>query len=129
MKKGDIVEGKIEGYSFPNRGSFIHIEENEQAPDGKIERVITVKGALPGQTVKARIKKKKEGKADGILLDVVKKSPQETKKPMCDHFYSCGGCTYQTFAYTNQLKLKEQMVTGQRSSPAMLKDLLRQSTF
>ncbi len=110
MKKGDIVEGKIESYSFPNRGSFLHIEENEQAPDGKIERVITVKGALPGQTVKARIKKKKEGKADGILLDVVKKSPQETKKPMCNHFYSCGGCTYQTFAYTNQLKLKEQMV-------------------
>ena len=110
MKKGDIVEGKIESYSFPNRGSFLHIEENEQAPDGKIERVITVKGALPGQTVKARIKKKKEGKADGTLLDVVKKSPQETKKPMCNHFYSCGGCTYQTFAYTNQLKLKEQMV-------------------
>ena len=62
MKKGDIVEGKIESYSFPNRGSFLHMQENEQAPDGKIERVITVKGALPGQTVKARIKKKKEGK-------------------------------------------------------------------
>ncbi|MCR5213294.1 MAG: methyltransferase domain-containing protein, partial [Eubacterium sp.] len=29
---------------------------------------------------------------------------------MCNHFYECGGCTYQTFAYTNQLKLKEQMV-------------------
>ena len=110
MKKGDIIEGKIEKYSFPNRGSFLHIEENPQAEGGQIERNVTVKGALPGQTVKVRIKKKKEGKAEGILLDVVKKSPQETKKPMCDHFYSCGGCTYQTFAYTNQLKLKEQMV-------------------
>ena len=110
MKKGDIIEGKIEKYSFPNRGSFLHIEENPQAEGGQIERNVTVKGALPGQTVKVRIKKKKEGKAEGVLLDVVKKSPQETKKPMCDHFYSCGGCTYQTFAYTNQLKLKEQMV-------------------
>ena len=110
MKKGDIIEGKIEKYSFPNRGSFLHIEENPQAEGGQIERNVTVKGALPGQTVKVRIKKKKEGKAEGILLDVVKKSPQETKKPMCDHFYSCGGCTYHTFAYTNQLKLKEQMV-------------------
>ena len=110
MKKGDIIEGKIEKYSFPNRGSFLHIEENPQAEGGQIERNVSVKGALPGQTVKVRIKKKKEGKAEGILLDVVKKSPQETKKPMCDHFYSCGGCSYQTFAYTNQLKLKEQMV-------------------
>ena len=61
MKKGDIVEGVIEEYSFPNKGSFIHIEKNEQAPGGEIKRKITVKGVLPGQTVRVRIKKKKEG--------------------------------------------------------------------
>ncbi len=110
MKKGDIVEGVIEHYSFPNKGSFIHIEENPQAEGGQIERNVTVKGALPGQTVKVRIKKKKEGKAEGILLDVVKSSSLETKKPMCNHFHQCGGCSYQKLAYTNQLKLKEEMV-------------------
>ena len=110
MKKGDIIEGKIEKYSFPNRGSFLHIEENPQAEGGQIERNVTVKGVLPGQTVKVRIKKKKEGKAEGILLDVVKSSPLETKKPMCNHFHQCGGCSYQKLAYTNQLKLKEEMV-------------------
>ena len=110
MKKGDIVEGIIDEYSFPNKGSFIHIEDNPQAEGGKIERKVTVKGTLPGQTVRARVKKKKEGKAEAVLLDTVKKSPLETKKPMCNHFYSCGGCTYQTISYSNQLKLKEQMV-------------------
>ena len=114
MKKGDIIEGVIEEYSFPNRGSFFHYEEKKDASGENvietITRKVTVKGALPGQTVKARVKKKKEGKADAILLDVVKSSPLETKKPLCNHFYSCGGCTYQTIAYTNQLKLKEQMV-------------------
>jgi len=110
VKKGDIIEGKIEKYSFPNRGSFLHIEENPQAEGGQIERNVTVKGALPGQTVKVRIKKKKEGKAEGILLDVVKSSSLETKKPMCNHFHQCGGCSYQKLAYTNQLKLKEEMV-------------------
>ena len=114
MKKGDIVEGVIEKYGFPNKGSFLHVEEKLD-PSGenvieRIERRINVKGVLPGQKVKVRIKKKKEGQAEGILLDVTEKSPMETKKPMCNHFYSCGGCTYQTFAYTNQLKLKEQMV-------------------
>ena len=110
MKKGDIIEGKIEKYSFPNRGSFLHIEENPQAEGGQIERNVSVKGALPGQTVKVRIKKKKEGKAEGILLDVVKSSSLETKKPMCNHFHQCGGCSYQKLAYINQLKLKEEMV-------------------
>ena len=114
MKKGDIIEGVIEEYSFPNKGSFFHTEEKTDASGEKvidtITRKVTVKGVLPGQTVKARVKKKKEGKAEAILLDVVKSSPLETKKPMCNHFYSCGGCTYQTIGYTNQLKLKEQMV-------------------
>ena len=110
MKKGDIVEGVIEHYSFPNKGSFIHIEENPGAQGGEIRRRITVKGALPGQTVRVRIKRKKEGSAEGTLLDVVKNSPLETRKPMCDHFHQCGGCSYQKLAYTNQLKLKEEMV-------------------
>ena len=118
MKKGDIIEGVIDEYSFPNKGSFIHIEENAQAEGGKIERKVTVKGTLPGQTVKARVKKKKEGKAEAVLVDTVRKSPLETKKPMCNHFYSCGGCTYQTISYTNQLKLKEQMVKD------LLKDVI-----
>jgi len=113
VKKGDIVEGVIEEYSFPNKGSFFHTEEIKN-PEGEvtdtITRKITVKGALPGQTVKARIKKKKEGQAEGILIDTVKESPLEIKRPMCNHFYSCGGCTYQTFSYDEQLKLKEDMV-------------------
>ncbi len=107
MKKGDIIEGVIEHYSFPNRGSFFHKEENGQET---IERKVIVKDALPGQTVQARVIKKKEGRAEARLLDVKKKSPLETKRPMCNHFYQCGGCTYQTMSYLNQLKLKEEMV-------------------
>ena len=74
MKKGDIIEGVIEHYSFPNRGSFFHKEENVQET---IERKVIVKDALPGQTVQARVIKKKEGRAEARLLDVKKKSPLE----------------------------------------------------
>ncbi|MBO4863193.1 MAG: class I SAM-dependent RNA methyltransferase [Eubacterium sp.] len=123
MKKGDIIEGVIEHLSFPNKGSFVHIEENPSAPGGQIKRTINVKGALPGQTVKVRIKKKKEGSAEAILVDTVRKSSAETKKPMCNHFYECGGCTYQTLPYTGQLKLKEQMVKE------LLKDELPENDF
>ena len=108
MKKGDIIEGIIEKYSFPNKGSFVYREE---LGDGSTaEKTVLVKGSLPGQTVKARVIKKRQGHAEARLMDVVRKSHLETKKPMCNHFYECGGCTYQTISYTNQLKLKEEMV-------------------
>ena len=68
MKKGDIIEGVIEEYSFPNKGSFFHTEEKMDASGENvidtITRKVTVKGTLPGQKVKARVKKKKEGKAE-----------------------------------------------------------------
>ena len=99
MKKGDIIEGTIEKYSFPNRGSFVYED-----------RKINVKNALPGAKVRIRITKKKTGYAEGMVLDTLKASPYETKKPVCPHFYECGGCTYQHVAYTNQLRIKEQMV-------------------
>ena len=99
MKKGDIIEGTIESYSFPNRGSFSYED-----------RKVIVKRALPGAKVQIRITKKKSGYLEGMVLDTLKSSPLETKKPVCPHFYECGGCSYQTVAYTNQLRLKEQMV-------------------
>ena len=99
MKKGDVIEGTIESYSFPNRGSFQYED-----------RKVIVKRALPGSTVRIRITKKKNGYLEGMVLNTLKSSPLETKKPVCPHFYECGGCSYQHVAYTNQLRLKEQMV-------------------
>ena len=36
----------------------------------------------------------------------------EDVEPNCPHFGDCGGCSYQTMSYENQLKLKEDMVKG-----------------
>jgi 23S rRNA (uracil-5-)-methyltransferase RumA len=99
MKKHDIVEGTIENYDFPNKGSF-----------AAEDRKVTVKGALPGQRVSCRITKLKKGKAEGRLLEVIAQSPLEDATPVCSHFGKCGGCTYQTVSYKNQLKIKEEQV-------------------
>ena len=99
MKKGDLIEGVIEEITFPNKGIF-HAEGIR----------VSVKGVLPGATVRVRIKKKRQDHAEAILLDTITESPLATKKPVCPHFYECGGCTYQNIAYTNQLRLKEKMV-------------------
>lgn len=99
MKKGEIYEGVIEYVDFPNKGTV--------RVDG--ERV-TVKNGIPGQNVRFAINKKRKNKAEGRLLEVLEKSPLETREPVCSLFPACGGCMYQTMSYEEQLKMKENQI-------------------
>ena len=101
MKKGEIYEGIIEKVDFPNKG-YVNI-------DG--EKVI-VKNGIPGQKVRFMINKKRSGRAEGRLLEVLEKSSLEVREPVCKIFPACGGCMYQTMSYEEQLKMKETQVKG-----------------
>ncbi len=98
MKRGQILEGTIERTDFPNKGIMF-------AEDRKVR----VKGGLPGQTVRVAIKKPSRERCEGRLLEVVERSPMESA-PDCPHYENCGGCTYRTLSYENQLKLKEEQI-------------------
>lgn len=102
MKKGVEYTGVVTKVTFPNKG------EVDCGEDG----VASVKGTLPGQKVKFVVSKKRSGKAQGRLKEIIEKSPMEDVEPNCPHFGDCGGCSYQTMSYENQLKLKEDMVKG-----------------
>ena len=104
MKKGDMIQGTIEYVSFPNKG----VLQTESGP-------CLVKNTLPGQKVEARISKKRSGKLEAELVQVLEKSPLEIDPP-CPHFGSCGGCTYLNLPYEEELKLKEQQVRKLLSS-------------
>ena len=56
------------------------------------------------------INKKRSGRAEGRLLEVLEKSPLETREPACQEFPACGGCMYQTMSYDEQLKMKAGQV-------------------
>ena len=101
MKKGEIYEGIIEKVDFPNKG-YVNI-------DG--EKVI-VKNGIPGQKVRFMINKKRSGRSEGRLLEVLENSPLEVREPVCKIFPACGGCMYQTMSYEEQLKMKETQVKG-----------------
>ena len=105
MKKGDIITGVVTDYDFPNKGSLFVCEENN--PEKK---KVTVKGALPGQEVRVRITRKKTGLIEGAVEEVLKRAENENVIPSCPHVAYCGGCTYTTLSYDEQLKLKEQLV-------------------
>lgn len=101
MKKGQIFEGVIERVDFPNKG-IVYISEED--------RYVTVKNGIPGQKIRFIINKFKRGNAEGRLLEVLEKSSQETRQPVCSIFPECGGCMYQTMPYEEQMKMKEGQI-------------------
>ncbi len=107
MKKGQVLEGIVKYVEFPNKGIVY--------ADGE-ERKVIVKNVIEGQKIRFSVNKLRKGKAEGRVLEVLEPSPLETEEA-CPYFGKCGGCTYQTVSYEEQLRQKERQV----------KDLLRQT--
>lgn len=98
MKKGQKYEGIVTNIDFPNKG-IVEIEG---------EKCI-VKNALPGQTISFCVTKKRKGRSEGRLLEIIKRADTE-KAEYCQHFGECGGCLYQSLPYLEQLRIKEDQV-------------------
>ncbi len=98
MKKGQVYEGIVERVDFPNKG-IVRVGED----------TVIVKNSLPGQKIKLGINKVRKGKAEGRLLEVIEKSPLECGRT-CSRFGVCGGCTYLSLSYEEQLRIKENQV-------------------
>jgi len=98
MKKGQVYEGYVERVDFPNKGIIKVGEET-----------CVVKNSLPGQKVQFCVNKVRKGKAEARLLEVMEKSPLEEGAP-CSYFGLCGGCTYLSLPYDEQLRIKGEQV-------------------
>lgn len=98
MKKGQVYDGIVERVDFPNKGIVRAGDETA-----------IVKNSLPGQKVRFRVSKVRKGKAEGRLLEVLETSPLEIGNP-CSLFGVCGGCTYLSLPYKEQLEVKAEQV-------------------
>lgn len=98
MKKGSIVTLEME--KFADRGKSL------TRLDGY---VVFVAGSVPGDTIKARVFKKRKKFAEAALLEVITPSPLRTE-PKCSYFLTCGGCKWQHVQYDSQLEAKQQSV-------------------
>ena len=98
IKKGMDVELEIESLAFGGMG-VSRIDE----------KVTFVKNAIPGQTVTARITKKRTSYLEARSLEVLTESPHFVPVK-CEHFADCGGCTFQNLEYEQQVAAKELQV-------------------
>ena len=108
MKKGSIYEGVVAYVNFPNKGYVLYKETMENGEEREFP--VLIKGTLPGQRIRFMAAKKRNGKWEGRLEEVLEPSPFEDTVPKCPHYGVCGGCSYQTMSYENQLQMKQNQV-------------------
>jgi len=90
------VTAMIESLSPDGRG-ITHI-------DGK---VVFVDGALAGEQVRLRYRRRKSRYDEAEMLAVLQPSPQRVA-PRCPHFGVCGGCSLQHLAHEAQVEAKQR---------------------
>ena len=98
VRPGDELDVRIDSLAYGGNGV------------GRLNGfVVFVRGALPGDRVRARVKKVKRGFAEASAEAVLEPSPHRVSAP-CPHFGVCGGCRFQDLAYEMQAAAKEQQV-------------------
>ena len=83
---------------------------------------VFVRNGLPGETVMARITKRRRGFAEAVPVSLVTESPSAVPKK-CNHFPTCGGCSFQNFDYEEQIRQKRQQVIDLYDRIAGVSDL------
>lgn len=100
--------------SAPKRGSEVEltVEDLDHAGRGvgRLEgKAVFVAGALPGETVRARLTRCRRSHDEAETVAVLTRSSDRTT-PECPHFGVCGGCRLQHLAPRAQIRAKERQV-------------------
>jgi len=97
-KPGDILDLDVTSLAYGGRGVA-------RADDF----VVFVRGALPGDRVRARVTKRKPRHAEARAVELLHPSDARVR-PRCAHAGECGGCEWQTLEYAHQLEAKQSQV-------------------
>jgi 23S rRNA (uracil1939-C5)-methyltransferase len=97
--EGEIVVARVDDLNHEGAG-VAHFE-------GK---AIFIDGALPGERVRIRYRKRGRHHDRGELIEVLEPSPDRVA-PRCRSFGVCGGCTLQHLDGAAQLRLKQKIVS------------------
>src|SRR4051812_43665278 len=99
MKRGDVLEKVAIGEAVSEGKCITRVQS----------LVIFVSGGVPGDVADLRIDKVKSSFAEATVVRIHEASPQRVL-PFCEHFSSCGGCTWQHMTYELQLQFKQKQV-------------------
>lgn len=99
IKLNDVLELDIDDISVDGKGI------------GKVSGfTLFVDGVLPGERTFVKVNRLKKSYGFASLVEIIKESPHR-KKPDCNDFNRCGGCTIMHLNYPAQLEYKKNKVT------------------
>lgn len=98
LSKGEVFEAEVESAGFEGVG-VARLKD----------LVVFVRGGVPGDRVRARVRKAKRRYAEAVVEEVLAPSPRRIE-PVCRFFGVCGGCSWQNSDYDLQLEFKREQV-------------------
>lgn len=122
---GETFVTEIRQFDKKGSGQAVVWRENEHGNPKKLR--LTVPQTLPGEKVEVTVDKPEKRRRKAILQRVIEPHPERII-PLCPHFDRCGGCVWQHWEYTGQLKGKTDYVKGtleaQGFDPNLVKDTI-----
>lgn len=98
LNKSDIIEIKIDSIAYGGEGV------------GRVNGMaVFIPDTAPNDVVKAELTSVKKSYARAQLKEIIKPSPSRIKA-LCGLAKVCGGCDFQHILYSEQLKIKKQMI-------------------
>jgi len=91
-RRGEMIDVRID--AFDARGFGVGRSDDLR---------VRVKRAVPGDLVRARVLRRRGAHIDAIVAEIVAQSARRAE-PVCAHFGSCGGCSFQHLEYAAQLE-------------------------
>lgn len=111
MSRTKFITGKeleIKSFDKKGLGAGEYLFENGSGEKRLVE--VQVPWAIPGDTVRVTLKKRRRRVWQSELEEVIQPSPQRVQA-RCIHFAACGGCRWQQLSYRDQLEQKEQWIS------------------
>lgn len=120
-KKHPVVDVRIEELAYPDRASGVVLSPIPHDPVGEMLELpvdhskreavapMRMKGGLPGQIWRCRVKRSHAGVREVVPLQLLAPSPME-HRPTCPQAGICGGCNYQTISVETELLLKSRQL-------------------
>ncbi|MGE8206990.1 23S rRNA (uracil(1939)-C(5))-methyltransferase RlmD [Heyndrickxia sp. NPDC080065] len=122
---GETLVTEIRQLDKKGSGQAVVWRENELGNPKKLK--LTIPQTLPGEKVRVTVDQPDRRRRKAIAEEILEANP-ERMDPPCPHFDLCGGCVWQHWQYTGQLKQKtnhvKQAIESQGFDPNLVRDTI-----
>ncbi|MGG3692048.1 23S rRNA (uracil(1939)-C(5))-methyltransferase RlmD [Heyndrickxia ginsengihumi] len=125
ITQGETLVTEIRQLDAKGSGQAAVWRENEHGNPKKLK--LTIPQTLPGEKVRVTVDRPDRRRRKAIPEEILEVHPERVVPP-CPHFDRCGGCVWQHWDYTGQLKQKtdhvKQAIAAQGFDPDLVHDTI-----